>query len=53
MYEGGWGGLRKNPFHGQGMKIFWNYTLFTSGNIHTPEFKRQGTSIFSDNMTTQ
>ena len=21
------GGLRKKPFHGEGMDIFWNYTL--------------------------
>ena len=21
------GGLRKNPFHGGGMDIFWNYTI--------------------------
>ena len=33
MYEAylefpeGWGGLRKNPFRGGGMDIFWNYTL--------------------------
>jgi len=33
MYEAqsefleGWGGLRKIPFHGVGMDIFWNYTL--------------------------
>ena len=24
---GGGGGLRKNPFRGGGMDIFWNYTL--------------------------
>ena len=24
---GGGGGLRKNPFHGGGMDIFWNYTM--------------------------
>ena len=22
-----WGGVRKNPFRGGGMDIFWNYTL--------------------------
>jgi len=32
MYEAepefpeGWGGVRKNPFRGEGMEIFWNYT---------------------------
>ena len=25
----GWGGIRKNPFCGGGMDIFWNYTMFT------------------------
>ena len=25
--EGGGGGLRKNPFRGGGMDIFWNYTI--------------------------
>ena len=25
--EGWQGGLKKNPFHGGGMDIFWNYTL--------------------------
>ena len=24
---GGGGGLRKNPFRGGGMDIFWNYTI--------------------------
>ena len=24
---GGGGGLRKNPFRGRGMDIFWNYTM--------------------------
>ena len=23
----GWGVLEKNPFHGVGMDMFWNYTL--------------------------
>jgi len=23
----GWGGVRKNSFHGGGMDIFWNYTV--------------------------
>ena len=33
MYEAlpefpeGWGGVGKNPFHGGGMDIFWNYTM--------------------------
>ena len=33
MYEAlpefpeGWGGVRKTPFHGGGMDIFWNYTI--------------------------
>ena len=22
-----WGGVRKNPFRGGGMDIFWNYTI--------------------------
>ena len=35
MYEAllefpeGWGGVGKNPFHGGGMDIFWNYTFLT------------------------
>ena len=24
----GGGGLRKNPFHGGGVDIFWNYTMY-------------------------
>ena len=28
----GWGSVRKNPFGGGGMDIFWNYT-FTVGNF--------------------
>ena len=28
----GWGGLRKNPFRGGGMDIFWNYTIANSAN---------------------
>ena len=34
MYEAqlefteGWGGLRKNPFHGGSMDIFWNCTIY-------------------------
>ena len=28
---GGAGGLRKNPFRGGGMDIFWNYTM---GTLH-------------------
>ena len=27
---GGGGGLRKNPFHGGGMDIFWNHTILNS-----------------------
>ena len=23
----GWGGFKKNPFRGEGMGIFWNYTF--------------------------
>ena len=26
-FPAGWGGDRKNPFRGEGMDIFWNYTL--------------------------
>ena len=26
-FREGWGGLRKIPFHGAGMDIFWNYTI--------------------------
>ena len=26
-----WGGVRKNPFCGRGMDIFWNYTI-NNGN---------------------
>jgi len=28
----GWGGLRKHPFRGGGMDIFWNYTIANSAN---------------------
>ena len=37
MYEAllefpeGWGGVRKNPFHGGGMDIFWNYPIRKTG----------------------
>ena len=37
MYEAllefpeGWGGVRKNPFRGGGMDIFWNYAMLISG----------------------
>ena len=27
----GQGGVRKNPFHGGGMDIFWNYTIRKTG----------------------
>ena len=30
----GGGGVRKNPFHGGGMDIFWNYTITISANSH-------------------
>ena len=26
-------GLRKNPFCGEGMDIFWNYTLIATSNL--------------------
>ena len=26
-FSGGLGGVRKNPFRGGGMDIFWNYTI--------------------------
>ena len=33
-FQGGWGGLRKNPFHEGGMDIFWNYTIWQKeGNV--------------------
>ena len=30
--QGGEGGLRKNPFRGGGMDIFWNYTMPRGGS---------------------
>ena len=27
------GGLGKNPFRGEGMDIFWNYTMYQRGTI--------------------
>ena len=29
----GWGGVRKKPFRGGGMYIFWNYTLLIKSNL--------------------
>ena len=29
--QGGGGGLRKNPLCGEGMDIFWNYTIHPTG----------------------
>ena len=29
----GRGGLRKNPFHGGGMDIFWNYTMLARRHV--------------------
>ena len=40
MYEAlpkipeGWGDVRKNPFRGGGMDIFWNYTLLFYGHLY-------------------
>ena len=31
--EGWRGGLRKIPFHGGGMDIFWNYTITFATNV--------------------
>ena len=33
----GEGGLRKNPFHGGGMDIFWNYTILKQNTCRSTE----------------
>jgi len=35
-FQRGWGGLRKNPFRGGGMDIFWNYTFCNI--VSNPEY---------------
>ena len=32
-FPGGWGGLRKNPFRGGAMDIFWNYTILANPGL--------------------
>jgi len=45
MYEAelefpeGWGGLRKNPFCGGGMDMFWNCTMLKNSKKHFDFFK--------------